>query len=144
LTQLGDSARSEPWLRAVLYGFLAELTTVLTIISVVVLYRYVFATGASAGVYAAFGVRTGETVGIVGGTIYTFLFARLLMPRVRREFVTTGVIVALSAVAFSIGGSLLGHRGVPAGYLLASALKVAAGALAGVLLRRRSVSPAIP
>jgi hypothetical protein len=142
LTATGNSAR-EPWLRAVLYGFLAELATVLTIIAVVMLYRYVFATGASAGDYAAFGVRTGETVGVVGGTIYTFFFAWLLMPRVGRAFVAIGVIVALSAVAFSIGGSLLGHRGIPAGYLVASSLKVAAGALAGVLLRRRSASPAI-
>jgi hypothetical protein len=133
--------RNEPWLRAVLYGFFAELATVLSIIAIVLLYRYVFGAGATPGDYAAFGVRTGEIVGIVGGTIYTFFFARLVMTWVSRSFVRCGLTVALSAVAFSVGGSILGHHGVPAGYLLASALKLGAGALAGLLVRRRPTQP---
>jgi hypothetical protein len=44
--------------------------------------------------------------------------------------------VAATAIAFSVGGSLAGHKGVPDGYLLASVLKVAAGALAGFLYSR--------
>ncbi len=139
LTDPRISARSQSWLRALLYGFFAELATVLTIILIVVTYRYVVATGAPAADYAAFGLRTGEIVGIIGGAVYTFLLARLLMNRVSSEFVTHGLVVAATAIVFSVGGSLLGHHGVPAGYLLASVLKLASGALAGFLARGRQL-----
>jgi hypothetical protein len=138
LPSSNDFARSHRWLRAVVHGFLAEFATVLTIILIVISYRYVFAHGASDADFAAFGARTGEIVGIVGGTLYTFLFASLLMPRLSGHFVPHGLVVAASAVAFSIAGSLIGHRGVPAAYLVASALKLAAGALAGILAQKRS------
>lgn len=75
-------------------------------------------------------------MGTVGGTIYTLALARLLMPRLTRRFIEHGLVVALVAIAFSVGGSIVGHRGVPAGYLLASILKLAAGALAGVSYSR--------
>jgi hypothetical protein len=126
----------------VLYGFLAEFATVLTIIFIVMLYRYAFARAASPGEAAAFGVRTGELVGIAGGTFYTFILARQLMARLSDNFIPHGVVVALTAIAFSVGGSMLGHRGVPAGYGLASALKLLAGALAGFLERKRTAAVA--
>ena len=110
----------------------------LTIILIVMSYRYIFAHGASDADFAAFGARTGELVGIVGGTLYTFLFARLLMDRLSERFVMHGLVVAATAIAFSVGGSLLGHRGVPAAYLLASTLKLTAGALAGLLAQKRA------
>lgn len=125
-----------------MYGFFAEFATVLTIIFIVMMHRYVFARGASSGELAAFGARTGEVVGIVGGTFYTFLLARVLMARLSDNFVAHGLLVAVTAIAFSIGGSILGHRGVPAGYSLASALKLLAGALAGFLERKRAAAVA--
>ncbi len=118
------------------YGLLAEALTVLTIIAIVMAYRYLFARGLSDADYAASGMRTGKTVGIAGGTLFTFSSARLLMPRLTRRFIEHGLVVAAAAVAFSIGGSIAGHNGVPAGYPLASALKIAAGALAGFLYSR--------
>jgi hypothetical protein len=75
-------------------------------------------------------------LGLVAGTIYTFLFARTIMPRLSARFVEHGLVVAAAAVAFSVGGSLAGHHGVPNAYILASALKLAAGALAGFLIAR--------
>src|ERR1700682_3692324 len=130
------AARRDHWLRAVAYGFLAEAATVVTIILIVMAYRFAFARGLSDADYAAFGERTGEIVGIIGGTLYTYLFARLLMPVVRGRFVAHGVVVALTAIAFSVAGSIAGHHDVPAAYLLASLLKLAAGALAGFLYFR--------
>lgn len=132
--------RGDRWLRAVGYGLLAEVLTVLTIIAIVMAYRYRFARGLSGADYAAFGVRTGKTMGIAGGTLFTFFSARLLMPRLTRRFVEHGLVVAAAAVAFSIGGSIAGHNGVPAGYALASVLKLAAGALAGFLYSRSTVA----
>lgn len=108
----------------------------LTIIAIVMAYRYLFARGLSEADYAAFGMHTGKTVGTVGGTLFTFFCARLLIPRLTRHFVEHGLVVAAAAIAFSVGGSLAGHHGLPDGYLLASGLKLAAGALAGFLYSR--------
>lgn len=106
-------------------------------------YRYVVARGLSDADYAAFAVRTGEIVGIIGGTLYTFLFARLLTKRLFARFIEHGLVVAITAVAFSIAGSIAGHQGVPAGYVIASVLKLAGGALAGFLAAKR-YAPARP
>lgn len=135
-TQIVLTSRADRWLRAVGYGLLAEISTVLTITLIVMAYRYVFARGLSDADYAAFGQRVGLAVGIVGGTLYTYLFARLVMRRLTARFLAHGLVVALAAIAFSIAGSIAGHQGVPAGYVLASMLKVAAGALAGFLYSR--------
>lgn len=136
MTDAGIPARGDRWLRAVGYGFLAEALTVLTIIAIVMAYRFLFARGLSDADYAAFGMLTGKTIGTVGGTLFTFLMARLLMPRLTRRFVEHGLVVAAAAIAFSVGGSLAGHHGLPDGYLLASLLKLTAGALAGFLYSR--------
>ena len=129
-------ARKDRWLRALGYGFLAEFATVITIILIVQGYVHIFGRGLTDADYAAFGQKVGRTVGVVGGTIYTYLFAQLLTRRLTGRFIEHGVVVALTAIAFSIAGSVAGHQGVPAAYLLASVLKLAAGALAGFLYSR--------
>jgi vacuolar-type H+-ATPase subunit I/STV1 len=136
VTDAGIAVRGDRWLRAVVYGFLAELMTVLTIIATVMSYRFLFARGLSDADYAAFGMVTGKTLGTVGGTLFTFLFAHRLMPLLPHRFVEHGLVVAVAAIAFSVGGSLAGHHGLPDGYLLASILKLTAGALAGSVYSR--------
>jgi hypothetical protein len=126
-----NQARSDRWLRAVGYGLLAEISTIVTIILVTVLYRYVFSRGLTDAQYAAFNDRVGEVVGLVGGTLFTFLFARRLMRRLSSRFVAHGIVLALAGVALSVGGSIAGHHDVPRAYILASVLKLAAGVLAG-------------
>jgi hypothetical protein len=143
LTSPGAAAQKDRWPRAVGYGLLAEVCTIVTIIAIVMLYRYVFAKGLSDTAYAAFGDRAGMIVGIVGGTIYTFLFARLLARNLADRQVAHGIVVAIAAIALSVGGSLAGHHGLPSGYLLASILKLSVGALAGLLgARSRPPLPA--
>jgi hypothetical protein len=136
LTNAAIPARGDRWPRAVCYGLLAEVLTVLTIIAIVMAHRFLFAPGLSDADYAAFALLTGKTVGTVGGTLVTFLFARLLMPLLTHHFVEHGLVVAIAAIAFSVGGSLAGHHGLPDGYLLASVLKLVAGALAGLAYSR--------
>jgi hypothetical protein len=128
--------RSSRWLRAFAYGLLAEAATIVTIIVVVVAYKSAIARGLTDQEYAAFGARAGGILGLTAGTLYTFLFARALMSRLSTRFVEHGLVVAAAAVAFSIGGSIAGHHGVPNAYILASAVKLAAGALAGFLFVR--------
>ena len=124
-------ARSDRWLRAIGYGLLAEISTVVTIILVTVLYKYVFSRGLPDARYVAFNDRVGEVVGVIGGTLFTFLFARRLMRQLSSRFVAHGIVVALVAVALSVGGSIAGHHDVPRAYILASVLKLAAGVFAG-------------
>ena len=131
-----NQARSDHWLRAIAYGFLAEASTVLTIILVTVLYKYVFSRGLPDAQYVAFDERVGEVVGIVGGTLFTYLFARRLMRHLSDRFVAHGVVLALVAIALSVGGSIAGHHDVPRAYILASLLKLAAGVFAGTAYAR--------
>ncbi len=127
------------WLRAVWYGLLAEIATIITIVAVVLLYQYVFARGLTKADYTAFGQRVGAIIGPFGGTLYVFIFARRLMPRIASGFVAHGIVVALAAIALSVAGSITGHQGVPTGYVLASALKIIAGASAGYFYERSVV-----
>jgi hypothetical protein len=139
VTSAGVPARGNRWLRAVGYGLLAEVATIVTIVVIVMLYQYAIARGLTDSEYAAFGERVGAVVGIVGGTLYTFIFAQRLMRRVSTRFIAHGIVVALAAVALSVGGSIAGHHGVPSGYLIASALKIIAGALAGFLAMKKAL-----
>ena len=124
-------ANRNRWLAAIGYGLLAEVCTILTIILVVSVYRYVIAPGLSGDAYTAFGQKVGGVIGIIGGTLFTYLFARLLMRRVSGNFIAHGVVLAITAIALSVGGSIAGHQGVPSGYILASILKLLAGWFAG-------------
>jgi hypothetical protein len=137
VTSIENPARGDRWLRAVWSGFLAEVSTILTVILIVQAYVRLFARGLSDAEYAAIGQRIGGIVGIIGGTLYTYLFARLLMLLLTKRFVEHGVVLALTAIAFSVGGSIVGHHGVPFLYVLASILKLAAGALAGFLAAKQ-------
>jgi hypothetical protein len=131
-----NPARSDRWLRAVGYGLLAEISTIVTIILVTVLYKYVFSRGLPDADYVAFNGRVGAVVGIVGGTLYTFLFAQRLMPRLSGRFIAHGIVVALAAIVLSVGGSIAGHHDVPREYIVASVLKLGAGALAAAAYAR--------
>lgn len=119
------------WLRAVGYGLLAEVCTIITIILVVNIYKHGIARGLSDDAYNAFSQKAGGWIGAIGGTLFTYFFARLVARRVSENFVAHGIVVAISAIALSIAGSLAGHQGLPLGYILASILKLAAGWLAG-------------
>jgi len=77
-------------------------------------------------------------LGVLAGTIYVYLFANLLMPRLVANHIAHATVVAIAAIALSVGGSLAGHQGVPRAYILASLLKLAAGAFAGFRASRRT------
>jgi hypothetical protein len=133
-----SQARSDHWLRAIGYGLLAEICTIVVIILVSVLYKYGFSRGLPDAQYVAFNERVGEIVGIVGGTLFTYLFARRLMDRLSSRFIAHGIVLALVAIALSVGGSIAGHHAVPGAYILASLLKLGAGILAGTAYGRGS------
>jgi hypothetical protein len=133
-------ARRDRWLRAIGYGLLAEIATIITIIFVVMLYKYVLARGMAEASYTLFGERAGALIGILGGALYTFSFARLLMRRISSHFIAHGLVVALAAIALSVAGSIAGHQSVPASYIWASILKLTAGAAAGLIYQHYMVA----
>lgn len=119
------------WLPALGYGLLAEVCTIVTIIFVALVYKFGIARRLSDAAYNAFNEKMGGAVGIVFGTLFTYLFARVVMRRLSANFVAHGLVVAVTAIVVSVSGSIAGHQGVPAGYILASLLKLVAGWFAG-------------
>jgi hypothetical protein len=130
--------QKDRWLRAFGYGLLAEIATIFTIVAVVLVYRYVINRDVSEADYVAFSQRVGAWLGVIGGTIYVYFFAHRLMRLLSSRFVAHGIVVAVGAIALSIGGSLAGHQGLPGLYLPASVLKLLAGGFAGYLASRRA------
>src|SRR2546423_7568164 len=133
--------RQDRWLRAVGYGVLAEIATILTIVAVVLLYRYVFARSLSDADYIAFAERVSAILGVVGGTLYVFLFAYRLMRRLSSRFLAHGIVAAVAAIVLSIGGSLAGHQGLSPAYALASPPQPSAGGPAGGVPARQKRRP---
>lgn len=131
MTASVNQARSDRWLRAIGYGLLAEISTIVAIIVVTMVYKFVLARGLPDAQYVAFNERVGEIVGIVGGTLFTYLFARRLMRHLTDRFIQHGIVLALVAIALSVGGSIAGHHDLPSAYILASVLKLGAGVFAG-------------
>ena len=119
------------WLAALGYGLLAEVCTIVTIIFISLIYKFGIARGLSDAAYEAFNEKLGGIVGIVGGTVFTYLFARMVVRRISANFIAHGLLVAVTAIVISVSGSLAGHHGVPSGYILASILKIVAGWFAG-------------
>lgn len=119
------------WLAALGYGLLAEVCTIVTIILISLIYKFGVARGMTDAAYEAFNQKMGGAVGIVGGTVFVYLFARIITRRVTANFVGHGLLVAVTAIVVSVTGSIAGHQGVPSGYILASILKIVAGWFAG-------------
>jgi hypothetical protein len=129
------------WVRAFSYGLLAEITTIVAIVITVQIYRRMVAPGLTDATYAAFDAQAGGVIGVIGGTIFTFVFAHALMSRLINRFIAHGLVVAAGAILLQLAGSLAGHGGFPYMYVVADLLKLGAGWLAGFLAERRLLVP---
>ena len=136
MTSPNIPAKRDHWVRAIGYGLLAEIATIATIIAVVMLIKYVNFQRLSEAEYASIGERVGKYIGVYGGAIYTYIFARRLMPKISSRFSEHGIVVALGATTLSIAGSIAGHQSVPSEYIFATLLKIIAGARAGFVQLR--------
>lgn len=131
MTSPGIQAKRDRWLLAAGYGLLAELATIATIIAVVMLIKYASFQNLPEAEYASLGQNVGKYIGVYGGAIYTYIFARRLMPKIPSRFSEHGIVVALAATTLSIAGSIAGHQSIPSEYIFATLLKIIAGARAG-------------
>lgn len=124
------------WIRAFLFGLLAELATIASIIMAVVIYKNFVARGLTDAQYAVTSQRAGGIVGMTFGTIFVFLLAWPIVRSVTRHRMIHGGVVALGAITLQLGGSLAGHGGLPMAYIYAVILKILAGVAAGWLAWR--------
>ncbi len=124
------------WIRAFLFGILAEIATIASIIITVLIYKQLIARGLTDVEYGKFGVRAGGIVGLSMGTVYVFLLAWPIVRSVSKHRMIHGAVVAFGAIALQITGSLFGHNGLPMAYAYSVALKLVAGVAAGWLAWR--------
>jgi len=126
------------WLRALLFGVLAEVCTILTV--VVVVYGHRLTGGAqSEQQLEEFGLRAAAVVGPVFGVIYTFLMALLVVRRVGGRYLAHALLVAAGAIALHLLGVLGAPGGFRAVYVYSDLLKLVAGAVGAFVGGRRSV-----
>lgn len=131
------------WIRAFLFGVLAEVATIASIIITVLIYKQLVARGLTDVEYGKFGVRAGGIVGLSMGTVYVFLLAWPIVRSVSKHRMTHGAVVALGAIMLQTLGSLAGHHGLPMGYAYSVALKLFGGVAAGWLAWRVPLRTAV-
>ncbi|MBA2687315.1 MAG: hypothetical protein H0U64_04370 [Gemmatimonadaceae bacterium] len=124
------------WVRAFLFGILAEIATIASIIITVLIYKQFIGRGLSDVEYGKFGVRAGGIVGLTMGTLYVFLLAWPIVRSVSKHRMIHGAVVALGAMTLQLAGSLGGHGGLPMAYAYSVVLKLVAGVAAGWLAWR--------
>lgn len=127
---------SSRWVRAFLFGVLAEVATILSIIATVQVYQRLIAPNLPPADYAAFGTSAGGIIGLTIGTIFVFLFAWPVVRSVSQHKMLHGLVVAIGAILLQLSGSMAGHGTFPRAYLYAVALKIIAGVAAGWLAWR--------
>lgn len=132
------------WIRAFIFGILAEIATIASIIITVLIYKQLIARGLTDVEYGKFGVRAGGIVGLSMGTIFVFLLAWPIVRSVSQHKMIHGAVVALGAIALQLFGSLAGHNGLPMAYAHSVVLKLLAGVAAGWLAWRVPVTPTAP
>lgn len=129
-------ARTEArWLRAVLFGVLAELATIVTIVFIVTIHS-VATGGPMMDMTSRFAKVCGATVGIVGGATFVYLFSRWIGRFLSTRFVAHGLVVAIAATAFHLLSSRGAGDGIGVLQYSADTLKIVAGALGGWMSAR--------
>lgn len=124
------------WIRAFLFGIIAEIATIASIIMAVLIYKNFVARGLTDAQYDHISQRAGGLVGLTLGTLFVFLLAWPVVRTVEKHRILHGSVVAFGAIALQLSGSLLGHGGLPMAYAYSVLLKLAAGAAAGWLAWR--------
>ena len=123
------------WPRAVLFGVLAELTTIVVIILIVTAHS-VATGGPMIDTTSRFAEVWGAALGIVGGAFFVYLYARWIGSLVSQRHIAHGLVVAAAAILLHIAGSLRSPENLRALQVAADALKLVAGALGGWLASR--------
>lgn len=123
------------WARAVLFGLLAEITTIVVIIAIVTAHS-VATGGPMIDTTSRFATIWGAAIGIVGGALFVYLYARWIGSLVLQRHIAHGLVVAAVAVLLHIAGSLRTPENMRGLQIAADALKLVAGAIGGWVAAR--------
>lgn len=119
------------WVRAALFGVLAEFATVVLIILVVAIHSIVTG-GPMVDTTSSFAKSAGAWLGIVGGAFFVYLFSRWISRFLARGFIAHGLAVAGGAVFIHVASTIApAPHSFDLLHASADVLKLAAGALAG-------------
>jgi len=118
------------WIRAIVFGILAELATAVSIIIVVAIHS-VATGGPMVDTTSPFAYSAGEALGIIGGALLVYLFARWLGQFLAQRFIAHGLVVAGAAAIVHLVSTLGSLQSYDLLHLSADVLKLVAGALAG-------------
>jgi hypothetical protein len=130
------SIRSDArWGRAVFYGVLAELSTIVVVIAVVATHSARNG-GPMTDTTSGFATTWGAIIGILGGAFFVYAFARWLGSALNARYVSHGLVVAGGAILLNLASTLGGAHGFDILHLWASALKLIAGAIGGWVASR--------
>ena len=119
------------WKRIVLAAFLSEICVIGVLIAVTAVYAFGIAPGRTDEEYQRFSETAGYYVAPAAGALTTFLFALWVATKLDSRFIANGVLVGVISVLLTAGflvGARPEHRPM---YLIAFALRIAAGYLGG-------------
>ncbi|HEY0428921.1 MAG TPA: hypothetical protein VGC76_14160 [Pyrinomonadaceae bacterium] len=129
------------WLRVIIAGLLSEILIILVIVGAIMIYKYgVTPLGEQLDVFSA---KVGFYVGIAGSAAACFLLAWWAGRVLKSDFIVNGLLVGVFAILWQLGLTLSAGAKFETIYLLAYALKLAGGALGGLVARRRFTQTAI-
>ncbi len=123
------------WIRAVLYGLLAEISTAVVVILVTTVHSVV-AGGAMIDTSSRFAHIWGAAIGIVGGAFFVYAYARRLGSSLSARFIAHGLVVAIAAAALHLISTLGSGDKLDALHYAAAGLKLIAGAVGGRVASR--------
>ncbi len=123
------------WLRAFVFGLLAEVTTIVAVIAIVTVHSVVEG-GPMIDMTSRFATIWGAAIGIVGGAFFVYVYARWIASLVSSRYIAHGIVVALGAILLHVAGSLKSPENLRALQVGADVLKLLAGALGGWVAAR--------
>jgi hypothetical protein len=125
------------WKRVVLAAFLSEICVIMVLISITAVYGFAVAPGRTDEEYQRFSETAGYYVAPAAGALATFLLALWVATKVESRFIANGMLVGVVSVVLTAGflvGARPEHRLM---YLVAFALRIAAGYLGGYVAQTR-------
>ena len=125
------------WGRILTGGILSEVGVVVVLLAIIATYSYVIAPGLSNADYERFGELAGYYVAPAAGAVITFLVVLWVARPLTSGFIAHGLLVGLVSVLLTIAFFFMAKPEHRAMYLIAFALRLAAGYAGGRVAQRR-------
>lgn len=129
------------WTRVLIGAVLSEAGVIAILLAAIAVYSRLFAPGITDAQYQALGARAGYYVAPTAGAVTTFLMVLWVGRGLDSAFVSNGVMVGIVSVILTSGFVFMATPEDRPMYLIAFALRIAAGYLGGRVAAKRFKSP---